>query len=254
MATEQKLNLSCSNFEGGVLRTFQDLLDEPEFTDVTLVSQDEEQIKVHKVILCSGSAFFRRIIRKNPHQHPLLILNQVEMKTLKLIINFIYLGQTEVENSELETFLIAAKDLEIKGLSNKMPEVLDNGTTIEIDEHAANSNNQSDINQSPQDVSINFKDESNLFSEEEIITSMIDVEEPSGIFSGTECKPKIDVPDSKRKYSCQKCSFTTRTPAMLKMHTDGVHDGVKYPCIHCEYKATQKSSLTRHMIRHSIAL
>ena len=93
----ESFNLSWSNFESAALQTVQDLFSDTEFVDVTLASDDEEQIKAHKVILCAASPFFKRIISNNPHQHPLLFLRNINIKTLKSIIRFIYMGQTEVD-------------------------------------------------------------------------------------------------------------------------------------------------------------
>ena len=115
--SSEKFNLAWNDFEASASRTFKSLLDDHDFTNVTLASHDNEQIKAHKVILSSSSQFFKRIIMKNPHQNPLLYLRNVNFKELQHIINFIYLGQTEVEQSELEHFLEIAKDLEISGLT-----------------------------------------------------------------------------------------------------------------------------------------
>jgi hypothetical protein len=116
----ESFNLSWSNFESAALQTVQNLFSDTELVDVTLASEDDKQIKAHKVILCAASPVFKRIITNNPHQHPLLFLRNIDIKTLKSIIRFIYMGQTEVEQEELETFLAVAKDLKVKGLSNEM--------------------------------------------------------------------------------------------------------------------------------------
>merc|ERR1712096_357936 len=87
-----------------------------EFADVTLASHDDQQIKAHKAILCSASPFFRRIISKNAHPNPLLFLRNISMKTLKSVLEFIYLGQAEIQQEDLAAFLADAQDLEIKGL------------------------------------------------------------------------------------------------------------------------------------------
>ena len=43
----QKLNLSLDDFDSCAGNTFKDLLGETEFTDVTLVSDDLQQIRAH---------------------------------------------------------------------------------------------------------------------------------------------------------------------------------------------------------------
>jgi len=112
----QFLCLNWAEFEADSFTTIQSLLSDTEFADVTLASHDEEQIQAHKVILCAASPFFKRIISKNPHQHPLLFLRNVGIKMLKSIIRFIYTGKTGVEKEDLEEFLVIANDLKVKGL------------------------------------------------------------------------------------------------------------------------------------------
>merc|ERR1719186_1270337 len=115
----EKVSLSWSEFGSCASNTFIDLLSDQDFTDVTLVCDDDKQIKAHKVILSSCSPLFRRILRHNPHQHPLIYLNGIIFDNLQSVIKFIYLGQTEVEQDVLELFIKAGKELEIKGLSGK---------------------------------------------------------------------------------------------------------------------------------------
>ena len=98
-------------------KTFQDLYTDNDFTDVTLATEDGRQLKAHKVILSSRSSFFKRILLNNPHQHPLLFLKGIKYFQLKSILKFIYLGQAEVEEEDLQQFMDSAKDLEIQELS-----------------------------------------------------------------------------------------------------------------------------------------
>jgi broad-like protein len=109
--------LAWKEFNSCTSSTFQDLYSDTEFTDVTLATDDDKQIKAHKVILSSCSSFFRRILLNNPHQHPLLYLKGINSAHLKSIIQFIYLGQAEVNQDDIQKFMESAKDLEIKGLT-----------------------------------------------------------------------------------------------------------------------------------------
>ena len=64
MMSLEKFNLSWNDYGSWTKNTFQDLLNDHEFTDVTLASEDERQIKAHKVILSACSRLFRRILVK----------------------------------------------------------------------------------------------------------------------------------------------------------------------------------------------
>merc|ERR1712204_71014 len=88
-----------------------------EFADVTLACEDGQQIRAHRVILSSCSPWFRSILTKNPHQHPLILLKGIRHRELQLILGFVYLGRTEVAQEEVEGFLAAASDLQVTALS-----------------------------------------------------------------------------------------------------------------------------------------
>ena len=112
----EKFNLSWNEFNSCASETIKNLVSDKEFTDVTLACGDGQQIKAHKVILSSCSPFFRNILVKNPHQHPIVYLKGVSYHQLRYILEFIYLGQTEVDQDSLNDFMLVAKDLQIKGL------------------------------------------------------------------------------------------------------------------------------------------
>ena len=62
---ENKYRLS-REFQLSSKQTFHKLLKDEEFVDVTLVCDDEIQIKAHKVILGAGSLFFCQTFPKEP--------------------------------------------------------------------------------------------------------------------------------------------------------------------------------------------
>merc|ERR1719186_1825352 len=130
----EKVSLSWSEFGSCASNTFIDLLSDQDFTDVTLVCDDDKQIKAHKVILSSCSPLFRGILKNNPHQHPLIYLNGIQFDNLQSVIKFIYLGQTEVEQDDLEMFMKAGKELQIKGLSENYSQTQANIETFDIEE------------------------------------------------------------------------------------------------------------------------
>ena len=99
MADPEHFNLAWNQFETCAGSTFKSLLSDEDFTDVTLACEGDEQLTAHKVILSSCSPFFRKVLLKNRHQHPLIYLKGVKFKDLQLIMKFIYLGQIEIGES-----------------------------------------------------------------------------------------------------------------------------------------------------------
>jgi len=112
----EKFCLRWNDFENNISQAFKELRDDKDFFDVTLAC-DDEQIQAHKVILSACSPFFRNILRRNPHQHPLLYLKGVKYNDLQSVLNFMYHGEVNVAQEELNSFLAVAEELRVKGLT-----------------------------------------------------------------------------------------------------------------------------------------
>ena len=78
---------------------------------------EEEQVQAHKVILSACSPFFRAVLRKNPHSHPLLYLKGVKYGDMQAVLNFMYHGEVNVAQEDLNSFLSVAEELKVKGLT-----------------------------------------------------------------------------------------------------------------------------------------
>ena len=101
-----------SNLSGAV----SDIRDSGEFCDLTLACDDDKEIMVHRVILAACSTFFRNILNRLPHHHPLIYLRGIKQSDLQSIINFMYHGEVNVAQQDLRSFMMLAQDLKVKGL------------------------------------------------------------------------------------------------------------------------------------------
>jgi len=117
MASSEKFCLRWNDFEANISGAFREIRDEKDFFDVTLACEDDSQLQAHKVILSACSPFFRTVLRRNPHQHPLLYLKGVKSKELMSVLNFMYCGEVNVAQEELNSFLAVSEDLQVKGLT-----------------------------------------------------------------------------------------------------------------------------------------
>jgi len=116
MSSSEKFCLRWNDFESNISVAFREIREEKDFFDCTL-SVGTRQIQAHKLILSACSPFFRSILRQNPHQHPLLYLKGVEFTDLQAVLNFMYHGEVNVAQEELNSFLAVAEDLKVKGLT-----------------------------------------------------------------------------------------------------------------------------------------
>ena len=120
MATTQKLCLNWKNFHQNVSNAFRGLRSGDDFADVTLACEDGQMISAHKVILASSSPFFMNILKTFKNPHPLIFMRGVKSEELSAIVDFLYFGETNVEQENIETFLALADDLKILGLSSRV--------------------------------------------------------------------------------------------------------------------------------------
>ena len=74
MTSSDKLCLQWNDFKQNISASLGDLRGDEDFTDVTLVCEDGQQVLVHKVILVASSPFFKEVLRKNKHSHPLVYM------------------------------------------------------------------------------------------------------------------------------------------------------------------------------------
>merc|ERR1712154_341584 len=115
-ASTEKFCLRWNDFENNISSAFRELRDDKDFFDITLAC-DEDQIQAHKVIVSACSPFFKHILKRNHHQHPLLYLKGVRFTDLQSVLNFMYHGEVNVAQDELNSFLAVAEDLRVKGLT-----------------------------------------------------------------------------------------------------------------------------------------
>ena len=116
MMTSEKFCLKWNDFESNICSAFRDLKNEKDFFDVTIACE-EEQVSAHKVILSACSPFFKNILRRNQHQHPLLYLKGISFSGIQSVLNFMYYGEVNIAQEDLNTFLAVAEELQVKGLT-----------------------------------------------------------------------------------------------------------------------------------------
>jgi len=121
MGSAEKFCLRWNDFESNISVAFRELREDKDFFDVTLAC-DDDQIQAHKVILSACSPFFRTILKRNRHEHPLLYLKGVKYTDLLAVLNFMYHGEVNVAQEELNSFLAIAEDLKVKGLTQNKSE------------------------------------------------------------------------------------------------------------------------------------
>ncbi|XP_047484674.1 protein bric-a-brac 2-like isoform X4 [Penaeus chinensis] len=109
--------LRWNNYQTNMTAVFDQLLQEEVFVDVTLSCEGGQQLRAHKVVLAACSPYFQAVLQNNPCKHPIVILpRDVAFADLRAIIEFVYRGEIDVAQEQINSLLAAADTLKIKGL------------------------------------------------------------------------------------------------------------------------------------------
>ena len=112
----EKFALKWNDFQTNWNGSLSKLRKETDFADVTLISDDKVKFSAHKILLSSCSNVFKFILKETIQTHPLLYLGGVTSINIGFILDYMYYGEVNIYQEQLDTFLEAAQKLEISGL------------------------------------------------------------------------------------------------------------------------------------------
>ena len=121
----EKLCLRWNDFQDNIKSAFGNFREDDDFAYVTLVCDDGQQVEAHKVILAASSPFLKTLLSKNQHPHPLVYMRRVKYNELTAIMDFLYRGEANVFQNDLDSFLAIAEELQLKGLLGKPEDKID---------------------------------------------------------------------------------------------------------------------------------
>ena len=278
--------LEWSDFEQNLAASFKQLRAEGDLLDVTLVC-DDEQLKAHKVILSAASVFFKSVIKKNPHTHPLIYMKGVKLEDMRALLDFIYLGQTKVGQENVQAFLRLGEELGVTGLSEEKLEEeeeeeerkdenteqtdssLEQGTepdksitepegnflSLEVKQEGRPSSGEKqkfdNSHQIAQEVPAAILVQEHVASMKQHATRVSDLARNSNKFN-INLDGKIESSskaESQIGYECSKCNKLLKTRQNLQKHAEIHMEGLSYPCKYCERAYSTKNSLQGHTYR-----
>ena len=251
----EKLCLQWNDFQENIKSAFGILREDRDLKDVTLACEDGQQVEAHKVILASSSPFFQKLLGRNKHPHPLIYMRGVKFEDLLAIVDFLYCGEANVFQENLDSFLAIAEELQLKGLmgnkdqrvedlqdkgefppSKNLLETKTRGTSLKEE----SSNNK--IAKAKENTQIAIP--SNLCGDvdqlEEMVKSMMEKSQ-SNYANGLQ---KAD--------RCKVCGKEGMGSA-IKDHIEANHiEGIVIPCNLCEKTFRSRNALKVHnRTRHS---
>ena len=257
----EKLCLQWNDFKENVNSAFVKLRDDKEFTDVTLVCEDGQQMEAHKVIMASLSPFFEKLIEKTKHPHPLIYLKGFQSKDFAWILDFLYFGEANVCQEDLDYFLTIAAEIQLKGLSGQnFSDVLDEQekprhsepammgkdffTTSTNDKRKSTTLDADTSGKFSKDLVVQNQSRTDLQALDEKVKSMMEKGQkmiPDGGKQYRDGTPKQST--SSICKVCGKEGLWTQIRDHIEAHD---LEGVSLPCNHCDKTFSARNSLGRH--------
>merc|ERR1719508_679438 len=118
MAHGASISFQFNSFGDNVRTCWQQFQGDTDFYDLTLACENK-QIKTHKFIISSFSPVLANILKVNQTPHPVIYLRKVKYRDLQNLLNFMYQGEANVAEEDLNNFLEIAEDLNVRGLCER---------------------------------------------------------------------------------------------------------------------------------------
>ena len=178
---------------------------------MTLSCEDGQQMEAHKVILAASSPFFQKILQNSKHPHPLIYLRGFQSKDFASIMDFLYFGEANVYQQDLDSFLTIAEEIQLKGLTGQTtPDLVEEqGNPIyKSNDEAKKSTNRRQMNEKPK---ANVPNTSTAVAiPSEMSADLQALDEKVNHLGGVSI-------------SCDICSKTFQTRNALSRHTNKYH-------------------------------
>ena len=105
-------------FSSNISDTLQNLYENKQFSDVTLISEDLKQVAAHKFILSSCSRLFAKILMNLTQPTGVIYLKGLNTREMDYLLQFCYFGQVNVSNNAVDKFVDLMKEFEIWNSDN----------------------------------------------------------------------------------------------------------------------------------------
>ncbi|XP_045111561.1 protein tramtrack, beta isoform-like isoform X3 [Portunus trituberculatus] len=114
---QQQFCLRWNNHGSTLVAVFDNLLASESLVDVTLFAEGH-RLKAHKVVLSACSPYFQQVFAETQDRHPIVVLKDVGHVVLRALLEYMYRGEVNVAQDQLETLIRTAESLKIKGLAD----------------------------------------------------------------------------------------------------------------------------------------
>ena len=234
----EKFCLKWDHFQDNISKSFRNLRKEKDFFDVTLISEDDEVVLAHKVVLSASSEMFKYILRRADHSKPMVYLTGVKSSQLGCIMDYIYEGEVSIYQHDLENFIDIAKKLKIKGLLN---------CDLQNEDYYPQEENKME-GDSPNKKTESFKDPGQIKKIEQEGKNQFTIDNHNLSTIYEDAKRAVDelVMKVGDVWMCKTCEKTMKKNCHIRKHAELHIEGLSFPCNSCRETFRTRKKLAQH--------
>ena len=244
--------IKWNEFQTNIVGSYQDLRNNCDFSDVTLVSDDGRQTEGHRIILSASSPVFNAMLKSSRNTHTMIYMRGLKTKDIGAIMDFIYNGEANIYQEDLDRFLTLAEELQLKGLDK----------SEDKSKNAAEDPTRGKLNQEKCQTQSILKQEKYFEPEEKESTNMLKKVEGDKLFVPADAtiediRIRLDdlmerVNEQDQVWRCTVCGKETKGPGSktnLRSHIEIHMEGLSYTCNQCGKISRSSRALGMHISR-----
>ena len=241
-----KCSLTYNDFDTNIREYFRSLREEQRLFDVTLATDDGQQMQAHKIILSAASSFFSNIFLKTDSVKMLVYLKGISSSQLEHIINFMYKGEVFIAEEDLKEFIETGEELQVKGLQSEFPDMKD-----DRQDHQNKDIGSEFVKTENKPECIDNAGNKEIFRMEDITDNWIFSEAKSneGGIANDELDIQIEglIEKTEGIWKCKMCEKTTKQKGEIRDHAEIHIDGNSQSCHICSKKFPTRHNLQMHI-------
>ena len=250
----EKLCLQWNDFPENIKTAFANTREDKDFKDVTLVCEDGQQVEAHKVVLTSSSPFFQNMLGRNKHPNLMIYMRGMKYHDLFAILDFVYRGEANIFQENLDSFLTIAEELQLKGLmGNTAGERVE---AVEMAKTFPNPHSSTALETETMNLKTSFNKETfsnNIIRAEDNSAVAIpssyfgDLNQLEAIVKSMMEKSENNYANGRQKaHRCKVCGKED-IGSHIKDHIEANHiEGIVLPCNLCGKTFRSRNALRRH--------
>ena len=237
----EKFSLKWNDFQTNVVQSFQQLRHEEEISDVTLIGDDYQPILAHKVVLSACSDYFKKVFYRSGTKHstPVLCLVGLSHDDLKNVLDYIYNGELQIYQEDLERFLAIAGRLKLEGLIGQEEPI------NKIDDFQEESPMTASSPSGDEALSSKVRNVAKVQDDKKIVIQS----GFSDIASLDEQLEEMFSRDQSGIYSCHNCPKIFKKRGHMLEHVETHVEGLQFNCNFCSKLSRSRNSLKVHVWR-----